>query len=138
MAKGFGAILAEVAMSMTASETILCPLCGERMEFTGVAYFCHANEDEHASWLYERREAAYEYRAKGNPVFYRDLSMPAGMLRRNEGWEPDMQTVILAVQESTGAKFMTVRGRAARTSFRVDKEADPKGEWTFADWVVNK
>ena len=45
MAKGLGAIMAEVSMAQAkarigAGESISCPLCGQEMEFNGCAWFC--------------------------------------------------------------------------------------------------
>ena len=142
--KGFGAILAETAISARDARiksTPVCPLCGEIMEGGSMGWFCYTNREEHTRWLAERREAAFKYQGAGNPLFYSDLTLSEDAVKKHINWDPEMQGVILAVQQINGETvfFMTVRGSYGRTNFRVDcpenGEIPPSDGWQWAEWT---
>lgn len=106
MAKGFGAIMAEVALAekkwlLESADTVLCPLCGGIMTNDGAGWFC--------------------YQA-GTP---NDSKCPQAVLR---GWlyDDSIQGQVLAIvadQESDPpvilAECRAVRGGGGRTNIRV-------------------
>jgi hypothetical protein len=140
MTKGFGTIMAELAMADSANrqkDNPRCPICKEIMDYNGVAWFCL---DDHSMWLGSRREAAFRYQEGGGIVFWVDIKTPERYRSRN--WDPDMQNVILAVTE-TGWNFSTTRGGGGKTNFRVQSPENwtPEGgvpsldDWEWAEWV---
>jgi hypothetical protein len=127
MSKSFGEIMA--AATMAASQWKQknhpqCPLCGEIMQFNGVAWFCYGGRKDHYEWLMSRKKAAFEYQESGGVVFWMDIETPPRYRYRN--WSPEMQGVLIAVTEN-GWQFGTVRGENGVTNFRV---TPPEGK----DW----
>jgi len=140
--KGFGSILAEVAIAKRAEAFAgapACPICGAPME-GGVAWFCYSDREAHKDWLNARAAAAYEYQRSGGVVFYADLKTAPEY--RYENWNPALIGVIMAAAVTPDGEtllFSTVRGSSG-INFRVDmpkKSAyiPQPNDWHWAEWT---
>ena len=138
MAKGFGAMLADMDMARRAANAVAkpaCPLCGIPMEYNGAVWYC-ASRALHDRELRSRQAAAFEQFEAGQLVFYPDMGYPQDQWL----WEPSLQGAILALGVIAGqqvALFMATRGSMGATSFvaYIDEGVDVIAiQWVLADW----
>jgi len=152
MAKGLGALMAEMAMSekkAALKHDPACPLCGEPMVGNGVVWSCVAHNAQHKEWLRSRQDAAFETSEAGEVVFFIDLRTAVDV--RIDNWDPELQGALMAmafVPEGGTAlddvwTFETRRGYARRTTFVASPPDNfaPGGwipsdeDWLFLDWT---
>lgn len=144
MAKGLGAIIAEVALdqkrrALDSLEAPACPLCGEPMENDGAGWFCYSDpKTGKCPKLGELRDAMYAHAGEEfiwnggtNDTFQ---FQEFGYILDQTGEKP----VILA-------SLFTVRGGSGRTNLKIRTYGDVRDAdipeliqrhgWMFWDWV---
>jgi len=144
MAKGLGAIMAQVELDsrrarIKRGETVICPLCGQEMEYNGAAWFCRSYRDDRG-----------EHRA----CIVNDTRIWRAFCNPDEGrWADDWQrgTVLAAILGDDGRPVVVldvVRGRNGYDALRVtewgyDHQLDVAaivrdGQWVWQDWVPDE
>ncbi len=146
MARGLGAIIAEIQMAETArrisaGEVLQCPLCGGPMENDGAGWFCYNQKPANVC---PELEALID-------AFYENAPPE---IKADGGVEPHQGQIIAAIVEPGNpprllAELRTVRGPGGKTNLRAGRSLDAWNEvddadlpelvqrydWTWMEWT---